>query len=68
MKYTRKQLVAMILDENSKIYDQLDGDAEMVKEIKNLEAGRDYDGSEHWKFNYREKIRQEKHASDHVQI
>lgn len=54
MKYTRKQLVAMILDENSKIYDQLDGDAEMVKEIKNLEAGRDYDGSENWKFNYRE--------------
>jgi hypothetical protein len=54
MKYTRRDLVEMILDENSKIYDQLDGDAEMVKEIKNLEAGRDYDGSENWKFNYNE--------------
>lgn len=54
MKYTRRDLVKMILDEDSKIYDQLDGDAEMIREIKNLEAGRDYDGSENWKFNYKE--------------
>jgi hypothetical protein len=25
----------------------------MIREIKNLEAGRDYDGSENWKFNYK---------------
>lgn len=51
---TRTDLIKMILNENSRIYDYLDENAEAVQQIKNLEAGKDYDGSENWKFNYKE--------------